>query len=62
MTETCTVCGAAHAAEMVDGKTRVHLCDACRPLTVLLWHVHNDLQVAAREARQALGTREYVKK
>lgn len=53
----CAVCGGTNgAAEMTDGRSRAVLCDDCRQMTVVFWHVHGSLDVAVNEARTARGS------
>lgn len=49
----CAVCGRTPAADMTDGRTHADLCDGCRELTVVLFHILGSLAAAVEQARQA---------
>ena len=57
----CFVCqgGIGVVTEMTDGAFSTTVCDGCRELVTLMFHVHRDLMTAVLEAAQAKrGTRD----
>jgi hypothetical protein len=49
----CVVChGTDAVSEMTDGRTSHTICDGCRELVTVLFHMHGVLGVAVLEAAQ----------
>jgi len=51
---SCTVCkNTRTVSTMTDGKFLAELCDECRPMVVVFFHVYGQLEKAVTEVTQA---------